>query len=190
FAFLRTARRCDHPGPCAGKGHRCRPADAGGGAGDEDHLAGKIAHGGCVPSPFIPPQPLPYAGKPGHPESGVDADILTMLERRLGRLHARQRLGIEREFEGKVFGRGLKLFHIENWYSAPTLIRTTLKATGLYARGRRNADRVLLRENPLSFADLPPAFDDFRILHLSDLHVEMSANAMERAAALAASTSY
>ncbi|HXU57121.1 MAG TPA: metallophosphoesterase, partial [Verrucomicrobiae bacterium] len=115
----------------------------------------------------------------------MDADILTMLERRLGRLHARQRLGIEREFEGKVFGRGLKLFHLENWYSAPRLIRTTLKATGLYARGRRNADRVLLRENPLSFADLPPAFDGFRILHLSDLHVEMSANAMERAAALA-----
>ena len=70
------------------------------------------------------------------------------------------------------------------------MIRTVLKATGLYARGRRNADRVRLRENPLVFADLPPAFDGFRILHLSDLHVEMSAPAMERAAALAASTSY
>ena len=120
----------------------------------------------------------------------MDADILTMLERRLGRLHARQRLGIEREFEGRVFGRGLKLFHLENWYSAPFLIRTILKATGFYARGRRNADRVLLRENPLRFADLPPAFDGFRILHLSDLHVEMSANAMARAAALAESASY
>ena len=49
----------------------------------------------------------------------MDADILTMLERRLGRLHARQRLGIEREHEGRVFGRGLNLFHVENWYSAP-----------------------------------------------------------------------
>ncbi|HSY85355.1 MAG TPA: metallophosphoesterase, partial [Verrucomicrobiae bacterium] len=120
----------------------------------------------------------------------MDADIVTMLEQRLGRLHARQRLGIEREFEGKVFSRGRRFFHIENLYSASTLIRTVLKATGLYARGRRNADRVRLRENPLSFADLPPAFDGFRILHLSDLHVEMSAPAMERAAALAASISY
>ena len=120
----------------------------------------------------------------------MDADIVTMLEQRLGRLHARQRLGIEREFEGKVFGRGPQFFHIENLYSASTLIRTVLKATGLYARGRRNADRVRLRENPLSFADLPAAFDGFRILHLSDLHVEMSALAMERAAALAASISY
>ena len=48
----------------------------------------------------------------------MDADIQIMLEQRLGRLHARQRLGIERELEGKVFGRGPKSFHIENWYSA------------------------------------------------------------------------
>jgi uncharacterized protein len=120
----------------------------------------------------------------------VDADIVTMLEQRLGRLHARQRLGIERELEGKVFSRGLRYFHIENLYSASTLIRATLKATGLYARGRRNADRVVLRENQPIFANLPPAFEGFTILQLSDLHVEMSANAMERAAALAASVRY
>ena len=36
----------------------------------------------------------------------MDADIQIMLEQRLGRLHARQRLGIERELEGKIFGRG------------------------------------------------------------------------------------
>ena len=70
--------------------------------------------------PFHPRQSLPYAGKPGHPENGVDADIMTMLEQRLGRLHARQRLGIEREFEGKVFSRGRRFFHIENLYSAST----------------------------------------------------------------------
>src|SRR5215475_12885628 len=100
--------------------------------------------------------------------SGVsmDADIQIMLERRLGRLYARQRLGIERELEGKVFGRGRKHFHIENWYSAGSLITFTLKACGLYGLGRRNADRVVLRENLLTFPDLPAAFDDFTILHL------------------------
>jgi uncharacterized protein len=120
----------------------------------------------------------------------MDADIQMMLERRLGRLHARQRLGIERELEGKVFGRGTKSFHIENLYSARTLIRATLLASGLYALGRRNADRVVLNENRLVLAGLPPAFDGFTILHLSDLHVEMSENAMARAAALAAEASY
>jgi predicted MPP superfamily phosphohydrolase len=120
----------------------------------------------------------------------MDADIQMMLEQRLGRLHARQRLGIERELEGKIFGRGTKSFHIENWYSARALIRFALKASGLYARGRRNAGSVVLRKNELGFADLPPAFDGFTILHLSDLHVEMCPEAMERAAALAASASY
>ena len=62
----------------------------------------------------------------------MDADIQIMLERRLGRLHARQRLGIERELEGKIFGRGTKHFHLENWYSAGRLIGLTLKACGLY----------------------------------------------------------
>lgn len=120
----------------------------------------------------------------------MDADIQIMLERRLGRLYARQRLGIERELEGKLFGRGKKHFHPENWYSASRLIRFTLKACGLYGRGRRNAARVVLTENQIVFPDLPAAFDGFTILHLSDLHVEKCAEAMERAAALAAEIRY
>ena len=42
---------------------------------------------------------------------------MAFLERRLGRLHARQRLGIEAEHEAQAFGQGLNFFHIENWYS-------------------------------------------------------------------------
>jgi hypothetical protein len=34
----------------------------------------------------------------------------------LGRVHARQRLGIETDHEARVFGGGLNFFHIENWY--------------------------------------------------------------------------
>ena len=111
----------------------------------------------------------------------MDADILTLLEQRLGRSHARQRLGIERELEAKVFGHGLNFFHIENWYSVHSLIRLVLRAGGLYRRGLRNAEDVRLRKNPLAFPDLPQAFDGFTILQLSDLHVEMNPGAMARA---------
>jgi len=38
-------------------------------------------------------------------------------------------------------------------------------------RGRRNAANLVLVEATFSFPDLPPAFDGFTILHLSDLHV-------------------
>ena len=46
-------------------------------------------------------------------------DIHVRLERRLGAVHARQRLGIEAEHESHVFDRaGIGFFHPENWYSA------------------------------------------------------------------------
>jgi hypothetical protein len=41
-------------------------------------------------------------------------EMLATLEKRLGRLHARQRLGIEKDHEAQIFGQGLNFFHIEN----------------------------------------------------------------------------
>ena len=41
-------------------------------------------------------------------------DIDERLEKRLGRLHARLRLGIEADHEAQVFGQGINYFHIEN----------------------------------------------------------------------------
>jgi hypothetical protein len=108
----------------------------------------------------------------------VDQDILSQLERRLGRLHAKQRLGIETDHEAQIFGQGLNFFHIENWYSAHSVIRTALVLTGLYQRGRRNAENVRVTHNQLRFAELPPVFDGFTILHISDLHADMSEAAM------------
>ncbi len=110
----------------------------------------------------------------------MDEDILVRLEQRLGRLHARQRLGIETDHEAQIFGQGLTFFHLENWYSARSIIRGALKLSGLYWRARRNAERVIVRHNDIAFKDLPPRFDGFTILHLSDLHVDMSEAAMQR----------
>ncbi|MCX7325260.1 MAG: metallophosphoesterase [Hyphomicrobiales bacterium] len=111
---------------------------------------------------------------------------LLRLEVRLGRRHARQRLGIERDHEAQVFGQGLTFFHLENLTSSHRLIEWTLKLSGLYWRGRRNAARVRLNLNLIESDKLPPAFDGFRILHLSDLHADMSEGAMTRAAELVA----
>ncbi|MCC6468259.1 MAG: metallophosphoesterase [Alphaproteobacteria bacterium] len=106
-------------------------------------------------------------------------DIVAKLERRLGRLHARQRLGIEGDHEARVFGHGLNFFHIENWYSVHSLIRKTLKASGLYWRGAANARRVQVRRNEVALGGLPTGFDGFTILHISDMHVDISPGAME-----------
>jgi len=110
----------------------------------------------------------------------LDKDILLQLERRLGRLHARQRLGVEHDHETQVIGYGRNFFHIENFYSIHGFIRGFLRLIGLYGRGRRNAARVVLRHNEILSPRLPPAFDGFTILHLTDLHADMSGQAMRR----------
>ena len=110
----------------------------------------------------------------------MSEDTLSKLERRLGRLHARQRLGIETDHEAHVFGHGLNFFHIENWYSIHSVIRNALKLTGLYQLGLRNAERIVVRHNHVKFRQLPTLFDGFRILHISDMHVDMNQGAMGR----------
>jgi predicted MPP superfamily phosphohydrolase len=116
-------------------------------------------------------------------ESALEATELILvnrLEQRLGRLHARQRLGIEADHEAQIFGQGLNFFHIENWYSVHSFIRAVFKLSGLYWRGLKNAADVQVRRTDLSFATLPKAFEGLTLLHISDLHVDMNERAMQR----------
>lgn len=108
-----------------------------------------------------------------------EQQIIETLEQRLGRVHARQRLGIEEDHEA-VFGHGLNFFHPENWYSAHGLLRGALKATGMYRRGNRNGRRIEIRNNKVEIANLPPLFEGFRLLHISDLHSDLHPGAIER----------
>ena len=75
------------------------------------------------------------------------SEIEKQLETRLGRVHARLRLGIESESGHKIFGSGVNFFHPENWYSTHSLIKACLKVTGFYQRGVRNARNIQVRHN-------------------------------------------
>jgi uncharacterized protein len=134
--------------------------------------------------------PLSTFAALGRPSMMNDADMLLTLERRLGRLHARQRLGIETDHEAQIFGQGLNFFHIENLTLSHSLMRVILMLTGLYWRGASNAAKVELRHNRVTSPDLPEAFEGFTILQLSDLHAEMSAPAMDRVAELLGGIEY
>ena len=120
----------------------------------------------------------------------ANQDILTILEQRLGRRHARQRLGIEKDHEAQVFGQGINFFHFENLALSHVLVCAFLMATGLYWRGLSNAAKVDIRHNRIVSPRLPKAFDAFTIIQLSDLHVEMSEAAMERVVDLLRETRY
>ena len=99
-------------------------------------------------------------------------DTLEWLEQRLGPTRAIQRLEIEREHEARMTARGG-----EGWSAS---IRNTLRATGLYRRGRKNAENIQIKHHDVEAQNLPPAFDGFTILHISDLHIDMNLGAVAR----------
>jgi uncharacterized protein len=109
----------------------------------------------------------------------MDSDTLEYLEKRLGRVHARLRIGIEEEYFPRIFGKGINFFHPENWYSSHSLLRKFLKLTGFYWRGRANTLNFRISRNTITLTHLPRAFDGFTLLHLSDLHADMYPPAME-----------
>jgi uncharacterized protein len=83
------------------------------------------------------------------------------------------RIQVEKLFArtGRTYRRG----RLHNWYKRrvePEILKFGLQACGLYGRGVKNALEPIIRTLHLRFPDLPPAFDGFRILHLSDFHID------------------
>jgi uncharacterized protein len=109
----------------------------------------------------------------------MDSDIVSYLEKRLGTVHARLRIGIEEESFPQVFGRGINFFHPENWYSSHSLLRKFLKLSGFYWRGRGNTLHFKVTRNSVFLPHLPAAFEGFTLLHLSDLHADMYPPSLE-----------
>ncbi len=130
----------------------------------------------------------PWTGGPAH-RSINNQDLLAQLEQRFGRLHLRQRLGIEDDHEARVAARG-GLPRRKRWYMSPALVRVTLKATGLYWRASKNAERIEIRRHPIALPTLPAAFAGYTILQISDLHVDMNPAAMRRLGELLPRLSY
>ncbi|MDB5617760.1 metallophosphoesterase [Tardiphaga sp.] len=109
----------------------------------------------------------------------MDDGSLQPLIERIGAPHVEARLKIETDHDHQLFGQGLLFFNLENWLTAPMIVRTALKLTGLYKRARRQADLVTVKHNEITSARLPASFDGFTILQISDLHVDISEGALQ-----------
>jgi predicted MPP superfamily phosphohydrolase len=70
--------------------------------------------------------------------------------------------------------------HPADRYSVRSLMRLSLRLAGLYARGNRNAERIVIRRNDVQLRGLPVRFEGFTILQLSDLHADINPGAMRR----------
>ncbi len=96
-----------------------------------------------------------------------------ILAERLG-AHARERLAIEARHDSHNDALTVRLFDFKEWYRTPAVIRGCLRVVGMLERARRNALDIRLVENELPIAGLAAAFEGFRLLHLSDLHVDIN----------------
>ncbi|RMG29144.1 MAG: metallophosphoesterase [Gammaproteobacteria bacterium] len=103
-----------------------------------------------------------------------DPALVTYLAPRIGADRLAARLAREAEWERRVLGTPRRLLYVERWYSLQGWMRGLLRLAGLHARGRRNARRIALRHHRVALTGLPGVFAGYRILHLSDLHLDLA----------------
>ena len=106
-----------------------------------------------------------------------------------GPVHRRAWLDHRRHLEGLLRNRQLRHTpegprHLGGLGAVLSGIGTVVGLSGLLDRGRRNAHDIRLTEVEFRFPHLPTAFDGYRILFISDLHVEHMAANMAPAATM------
>ena len=102
----------------------------------------------------------------------VDNEAILQLQARIGSEHLSKRLQRQTEHSALRFTpRGLEI-HWENIEKLGTTLKVLLKACGLFGRATRNSMDYKVETVKVPLRGLPPSFRGFRILHLSDLHLE------------------
>ena len=95
------------------------------------------------------------------------------LAARMGEGNFAKRHAIEVEREEEYHNPlGVHFTFIKQRFIRPTM-RAAMKMCGLYAKGYRQFLDFRLERLEVGFEDLPPQFDGFRLLHLSDFHIDL-----------------
>lgn len=83
-----------------------------------------------------------------------------------------KRLAIERGLLKTWARRGRGRLHAKSLGLLCTILKATLRLAGLRSWGERNARKPIVRALRFTYETLPEAFCGFKILHLSDIHVD------------------
>ncbi len=113
----------------------------------------------------------------------MDAEQLNHLRERLPEAHLSQRLIRQTEHVAMRFDvRSMRLFDFywENYNFMPKALGVVLKLSRLMKRASANALLYRLQEFDIPIEGLPRCFDGYRILHLSDLHIDEILDGGER----------
>nr|WP_319492144.1 CDP-archaeol synthase [uncultured Desulfobacter sp.] len=76
------------------------------------------------------------------------------------------------------------IINIERTLYYHAFMKTVFKGLGLYERGKQNALDIHCRKLDFVFPDLPPVFDQYTVLFISDLHLDCMEGITDKAKAL------
>ncbi len=97
----------------------------------------------------------------------------TAMISRLGEEALSQRLRRQVEHAAELVHQGEGILRLEEYVDIDALAAWVVKASGLYRIGYRNFMDLRLERNEIRLKGLPGGLDGFRILQLSDLHLDL-----------------
>lgn len=101
------------------------------------------------------------------------------LAQRLGRDRLEQRLLTQASHWATLAHQGSGIFRMEEVLPLDAIIAFGLAVTGLAGRARRNHRSPRVVERRWRLPRLPAAFENFRLLHLTDLHLDLEPDFVE-----------
>lgn len=101
--------------------------------------------------------------------------VANSLADRLSPAHLDTRLQAERRKESVSVSRLQRMWRSHKRDLGRNFIGATLNATRMRARGQKNLLGLTVNHNRVAIDGLPAQFDGYRLLHLSDLHLDMHA---------------
>jgi predicted MPP superfamily phosphohydrolase len=111
-----------------------------------------------------------------HPGADPDTfhpDYYEVLRRRLGDGRLRQRLNEQVYHEAGASHQEGIFLRLSKLVDVDRFVLRTVKLSGLYRRGYRNFQSVRVVERDLCHPRVPASLEGLRILHLSDLHLDL-----------------
>lgn len=110
-------------------------------------------------------------GSPSSPRS--NAVDYSNLKERMGEALLSQRLLSQADLWADKAHQDEGIFKLNRILPIDQTLTLLLKLTGTYSRGHRNFFAIELNHNPVEIQHLPSALEGYRILHLSDLHLDL-----------------
>ena len=91
---------------------------------------------------------------------------------RMGEKAVSRRLQMQIDHSATLYGKGFGRVHLENLDSFVNFVDAVLRITRMRDQGRRNSLDFRIEKNEILIPGLPEALDGFKIMHLTDIHID------------------